>query len=451
MVKQSLNNTLYQFAWYILLFSYIIFYFIFSFTGLLPLISYSYGLLLMKGIEFLVNIDRYLINFLYYSSIQIAIVFLNLTSDFRNKTKNIKEYISPPNKSFWNYVITNNIRDKENIAILGIINFLIGTFILYISFRSMTVFLFYIINSMMLRNICDNLHISFNASNPITNIYMFVFISWGIVTYMIDFSKKLTRISSVSSFGRLIRDIIIGTANGIHSILTFVFEFGIMLIPFVGPAIKELFTRLKHFLYILEEVSNKIGITCGDTNNMSKIREELQKFKGTSNTRMSSDVNTSLHTIFDVGNPECSKKIIEELKKMCKKDNNPKEKLLENIDEIFGYKTLQMTYEDKQYSFKQFDYIVSQLLDYFTDGKKVSMTGNIIGGTACFIMEIMKIYKNYNKYIGGTDRIYNIILRGFIAAVSALTGVFVIVLIMVVFFACQFYQTGECPESLTWL
>lgn len=377
------NKSSGNYLMYLALILFFIFYFILAFTGLLPLISYSYGLILMRVIGGLSNIDRYIMNVVYYVC------------------------VSPtPTQGFQNYVFGNNIR--QNMTIINIINFIIGSFILYISFRSMTVLVFFIINSMMLRNICDSLHISFGASNPITMIYMFVFIGWGIASYMIDFSKKLTKIAGTSTFGKIVQDVIIGIADYINSFLTFILEFFIMLIPFIGPAMKEVLSRIKQFLVILELLSEQVGSsTCSQEEGINNIILELHKLT----------------------------------------QNNKKEIILQKFDRIFGINLSLASGQNKQEIFIKINEIINELLNYFQQ-KNTSFKSIIIGGVACFIIRLMNMYKSYNKYLGGADKIYNIIIRGFLAAASSLTIVFIIILLMVVFRPCYFYPENECPNSL---
>jgi hypothetical protein len=210
-------------VFYLLLICFIIFYLLFSLLGFLPLVAYSYGLLLTSILKYLINIDR---------------IFINIFTFF------ILKQSSP---DLINHVLTTNFR--KNKILLHILSSVISIFILYIIFRTFTTLLFYIINNFILnRPACRSIQISSRASHPILMTYMFVFLILGLGKYLKDFGQNITTsfLSKDSMFFTLIN----GIGSSIDGFINVMLKVFVLSIPIIGKIINMIFGYLQTFLLI---------------------------------------------------------------------------------------------------------------------------------------------------------------------------------------------------------
>lgn len=362
-----MNYLLYLF---LLLFGFL-FYFVLTLSGFVPLVAQLYGLVLLKVIHHLSNVDIYLLN---------AIHCLMLTGSLSNK----------------------NFKGMSYRGITPLLQFLISTFILYISFRALTTLMFYVINNVILRrNICESIHISFRASNPITNVYMGIFVATGASIY---FSDLLARFRQY--FGPLTPLVHI-FIKSIDDLTNWFMELSANLIPFIGPAVKQYMEALYKFIELFESISSKYG---GDCDAQSK--HLLEMFKGINSEQ---DVKTQLDLTAE------------------------KDQAL--VSRIFTIITNLRLYLSKKKTENRAPY---------ASNSSVPFTGRITSRILCALFKCLEYYKKYNESIGGKDKMYNLILRGFNSAIIALTIPLLITLLMVVFWPCNFYGNEVCPRSLKW-
>ncbi len=344
---------------YLILTFIFVFYFVLTLSGFIPLISQLYGLMLLNFLGYLSNLDIYLLNIIH--------CFL-----FSIKGKSLYEYLTPTNL-FKMYSMCKSKRPLRPTS--SIIQFIITTFILYISFRALTTMIFFIVNNIIMRrNLCESIHISYRASNPITNIYIGIFIATGFSIYVSNFVGTLTPILKFIS-------------STIDKITNWFMELSVNLIPFIGPAVKQYMDLLYYFLQLFESVSEKYADNECHPLKYNSAKEIKNKFDREFKLRISDEIAEQLF------------------------------KMVTN-------------------------------LNLYLQKKSVPLIGTITSQILCALFKLMKFYKEYNDNIGGSDKMYNFVLRGFNSGIIALTIPFFIVILMVVFWPCNFYYGIPCPRSL---
>jgi hypothetical protein len=345
-------------VFYLLLFLFIIFYLLFSLLGFLPLVAYSYGLLLINILKYLINIDR---------------IFINIFTFF---------ILKKSSSSFINHVLTTNFR--KNKILLSILSSVISMFILYIIFRTFTTFLFYIINNFILnRTICRSIQISNRASHPILMTYMFVFLTLGLGKYLKDFGQNIT--TSFLSKDSMFLTLINGIGSSIDGFMNFILRTFVLSIPIIGTIIDMLYGYVNTYLVILEYISNLIPFNCGF--------EHTEKIK-----KIVMDIKTN------------KTKISNEIKKMLLDYTNDRGNIAYAHNEIDNIN-------------KSINNICNIILHFI--------------GFFCLILKLLYYYKSFGIYMNGSQNIFNVLQRGFLAGAISLT-VLLIILIMVIFFPSAF-------------
>lgn len=381
-------------VFYLLLLITFFAYFVFVLTGTMPIIAYLYALTASSIINYLVNIDRILIN--------AGSVLLFLTPLLIKLPGKTKDESNKPN--FFKYIFSYNMR--QNQVLLKVLNSAISVSILYIVFKTLTTTVFYIINSIMLRPSCRSLAISFRASNPIVMVYMFFFVFLAIPEYITDISNFFNNkiVGSNSTMGLIIGGII----SIFHGISTFILK---ILVTLSGSTMTMILGKLEIFVIILgklaeqyegEKGSEKIKILIKGLN---KNANEANKKK--SNANFSLELKKIQNQMFKNkkggGSESC-----------C--DDYERKKVVEEIEYVFGINIdknkTDMAFEELRKIWKEKGFKYQLLIAFFT---------------------ILEQYATLSEILGGSPGIINIITRGLYAGIVVILPILVVTIVVIFF------------------